>query len=374
MTAFLLFAASLAADPASPSITLTTPKAGESPVVRLSGLSKNAVAKFVESKPELASWQAVFRVAVEGQTTPARAMLGTYKADGESMIFEPRFPLAPGTEYRATFDPAKLPGQPAGKPITIKLTVPRADAPPAAVSAIYPSPDTLPENTLRLYIHFTAPMSRGNCYQHIKLLRADGTVVAYPFLELGEELWNPDATRFTLLFDPGRIKQGLVPREELGPPVEAGKSYSLVIDKDWTDGNGREMKESFKKAFKVSKPDDTPIDPENWKLKTPTSGGKRPLAVAFPKPLDWALLDRMVWVADAAGKVAEGTIAVSEKETKWAFTPTKPWAAGKYQLVVNTNLEDVCGNRVGSPFEIDVFKTPTRRLEVKTVSRNFDIK
>ena len=52
-----------------------------------------------------------------------------------------------------------------------------------------------------------------------------------PFLELDEELWSPDGTRFTLIFDPGRIKRGLKPREEVGPVLEAGKSYSLVIDR-----------------------------------------------------------------------------------------------------------------------------------------------
>jgi hypothetical protein len=289
-------------------------------------------------------------------------------------VFEPRFPLAPGTPYRATFDPAKFPGQPAGKIVTATLTIPKPDAPPAAVTAVYPSADTLPENTLRLYFHFSAPMTRGGAYQYLKLVRSDGTVVERPFLELGEELWNPDLTRFTLLFDPGRIKQGLVPREELGPAIEAGKEYTLVIDKAWRDGNGRELKEPFKKAFKVSKPDDTPIDPEHWKLTPPAAGGKVPLAVGFPKPIDHALLDSMVWVTDTAGKKIEGTIAVSDKETRWAFTPATAWAAGTYSLVVNTNLEDVCGNRVGSPFEIDVFKTPTRRLEVKTVKRDFVVR
>jgi hypothetical protein len=372
MFALLVLSAGLSADP-GPAISLHTPKPGDPAVVRVSGLSKDAVVKFADSKPDAAAWRAVFSVAVADQADGGVAMLGSYRADGDALVFEPRFPLALGTPYRASFDPAKLPGQPAGKVITVTLTIPRPDVPPAAVSTVYPSADTLPENTLRFYLHFSAPMSRGNCYQHIQLLREDGTQVKDPFLELGEELWNPDLTRFTLLIDPGRIKQGLVPREEMGPAIEAGKSYTLVIAKTWKDGNGREMKEAFKKSFKVAKPDDTPIDPENWKITPPAVNGKAPLVVTFPKPLDRALLDRMVWIT-LDGKTIEGTIAVSEKETKWAFTPTNPWAAGVYQLVVRTDLEDVCGNRVGSPFEIDVFKTPTRRLEVKTVSRKVEIK
>jgi hypothetical protein len=344
--------------------------------VRLAGLSKESVAGFVESKPDAAKWQALFRIAVAGGTdTAARpAMLGSYRVDDGAVLFTPRFPLVPGTSYQATFDPNRLPGGAGGKPVSVILSIPKPDAPPAAVTTVYPSAGTLPENTLRLYVHFSAPMSRGDVYQYFKLVRSDGTVVRYPFLELGEELWNPDRTRFTLLFDPGRIKQGLVPRQEMGPAIEAGKSYTFAIDKAWKDGNGREMKASYKKTFKVGKPDDTPIDPENWKLTVPASGGAGPLGVAFPKPLDRALLDTMVWVTDAAGKRVEGAIAVSDKETKWAFVPRKPWAAGKYRLVVDTNLEDVCGNRVGTPFEIDVFKTPTLRLEVKTVSRAFAVR
>ena len=58
-----------------------------------------------------------------------------------------------------------------------------------------------------------------------------------PFLELDEELWSPDGDSLHLVFDPGRIKRGLKPREEVGPVLEAGKSYSLVIDREWVDAS-----------------------------------------------------------------------------------------------------------------------------------------
>jgi hypothetical protein len=56
---------------------------------------------------------------------------------------------------------------------------------------------------------------RGEAYEHIKLLDAKGKPLEEVFLELGEELWDPEMKRFTLLFHPGRVKKGLVPREEL---------------------------------------------------------------------------------------------------------------------------------------------------------------
>ena len=93
-------------------------------------------------------------------------------------------------------------------------------------------------------------MSRGEAYRHIRLLDGAGKPVDTPFLELDEELWLRDGTRFTLLFDPGRIKRGLKPREELGPVLEAGKSYQLVIDRDWLDAEGNPLKTEFRKTLR----------------------------------------------------------------------------------------------------------------------------
>ena len=74
---------------------------------------------------------------------------------------------------------------------------------------VYPSADRLPENQLKFYLHFSAPMSQGDCYRHIKLLDARGKAVDLPFLELDQELWDPTGTRFTLFFDPWRIKRAI---------------------------------------------------------------------------------------------------------------------------------------------------------------------
>jgi hypothetical protein len=56
------------------------------------------------------------------------------------------------------------------------------------------------------------------------------------------------------------------------------------------------------------------------------------------------------------------------------FAPKSPWVAGEYKLVADTRLEDVCGNRVGEPFEIDVFKPVTRKIEAKTAERSFHVR
>src|SRR5262249_10500189 len=122
-------------------------------------------------------------------------------------------------------------------------------APPTEVARIYPTTDRLPENQLKFYIHFSAPMSRGEAYRRIHLLDADGIEMKDVFLELGEELWDPPMQRLTLLCDPARVKRGLRPREELGPVLEAGKDYSLVVDRQWRDANGHELATGARKSF-----------------------------------------------------------------------------------------------------------------------------
>ena len=49
----------------------------------------------------------------------------------------------------------------------------------------------LPANELKLYIYFSAPMSRGEAWKHIHLLDDAGKPVPLAFLELDQELWDP---------------------------------------------------------------------------------------------------------------------------------------------------------------------------------------
>ena len=92
------------------------------------------------------------------------------------------------------------------------------------------------------------------------------------------------------------------------------------------------------------------------------------------KPHDHALLGRMVWVTDAGGKKVPGEVTVGGGERVVTFAPKDRWARGQYKLVVDTRLEDVCGNRVGESFEVDVFKPVTGKIEAKTFERPFAVR
>ena len=49
----------------------------------------------------------------------------------------------------------------------------------------------------------------------------------------------------------------------------------------------------------------------------------------------------------------DGQSRVEARETRWVFVPHAPWRAGEYRLVVLSILEDLAGNQIGRPFEVD---------------------
>jgi hypothetical protein len=346
--------------------------------VNVTGLSKETLAGLSRLGNDTENWSRVFAVYVDRPGKDRKdqpAILGSYRLEKDTIRFEPRFPLVRGVRYRAVFDASSLPGHKGTKSREVVLSLPKpVSKPTTLVAHVYPSADVLPENLLRFYLHFSAPMSQGDSYRHIKLLDAKGKAVDLPFLELDQELWDPTGKRFTLFFDPGRIKRGLKPREELGPSLEEGKHYTLVIDRSWRDAEGNTLKETFRKNFRVGKPDDSQPDPKTWKLKPPAAGTSSAIRVTFPKAMDHALLHRLLWVIDAGGKKVDGKVQVGEREAEWLFTPARPWSEGTYNLVADTRLEDVSGNSIARPFEVDVLRPVQREIKTETIKRSYQVK
>ena len=367
-----------------PLLTLALTLAADGPSIRLgdggktievAGLPARDLDELARWKPDAESWASLFVVRLDRDTAPA--MLGAYRVEKGLLRFEPRFPLLRGVRYRAIVHLGVLPSKKGEKvePLETTLLLPKPKAgPPTVVAQVYPTADKLPENQLKFYLHFSAPMSRGELYQHVRLLDDKGKVVDKAFLDLDQELWDRDHKRVTLYFDPGRIKRGLKPREDLGPILEEGKRYTLEIDQKFLDGEGNPLKETYRKTFRVGPPDDTPPDPKTWKVTTPPPGRRDALVVILPKPMENALLHRMVWVADEKGDRIAGAVQVANEETRWSFTPEKAWAAGKYQLVVDTRLEDLAGNSVGRPFEVDLFRPVEGQIKAKYVKVPFELK
>jgi hypothetical protein len=211
-------------------------------------------------------------------------------------------------------------------------------------------------------------MRRGEAWQHIRLLDSHGAAVQSPFLEIDQELWDPANTRLTVLFDPGRIKRGLVPLSESGPTLEEGKRYTLAIGHEWLDANGTPLAADFSKPFRVVEAERKPLDPAEWHISPPRPGTAAALTVDFPRPLDYALLQHAITVDGV-----KGSVEVAPGETEWRFTPDAPWKPGDYRLTVNTKLEDLAGNRIGRAFDVDLFKEVTAQIQTETVSIPFRV-
>src|SRR5262249_40392957 len=137
--------------------------------------------------PGTKHWSSVFSVYAGAGDIPA--MVGSYSFERGVLVFRPRFPLSPGVQYRAVsrsasgpvagvFDGAKRSGE-AG----------------ARVEHIYPSANVLPSNLLKMYIIFSAPMSRGEAWKRIHLLDSKGKGIKGAFLEIDQELWDPEMRR-----------------------------------------------------------------------------------------------------------------------------------------------------------------------------------
>jgi hypothetical protein len=294
-------------------------------------------------------------------------LAGAASLENGSLVFRPAFPPAAGVRYRVVFTP------PGGAAIE-KTFEPAAKAatPSARVERIYPSADVLPSNQLRLYIYFSAPMSRGEAEQRIHVLDAAGKQLRGVFLP-GQELWDPQNRRLTMTFDPGRIKRDLASNRTMGPPIVQGRRYTILIDREWRDANGVAMAEPFKKVFRGGPAVRQPPDPKTWTITAPRAGGRTPLVVSFGRPMNYTLLQRMLKVADTRGQVS-GIVQVDKQETEWRFVPVQPWTAGPYQIVVDNDLEDLAGNKIGQPFDIDVFDKITPSLTTSYTTLPFQIR
>jgi len=327
-----------------------------------------------------ADWQALLRVSVkavaDAGSTPA--VTGKYTIAGGAVRFTPMFPFDEGRQYDVVLDAGRLPAVQdevpwrrqklaavVGRPAVARL-------PSTVVTHLYPSGDILPANQLRMYLHFSAPMDWRSGYDYVTLLDERGQEVVDAFLPLDADFWNDDRTRYTVFFDPGRVKRGILPNKQMGRALEAGKRYTLLVRREWRDGHGLPLKEEFRHELRAAPAIERPLTMREWSVGAPAAGTREPLVVTFPEPLDHGLLRRALGVA-RAGSPVEGEAAIADAETRWRFTPRDAWAPGDYHLVALAFLEDLAGNRIGRAFEVDNFERTDLTTEPERNTRTFTV-
>ena len=338
--------------------------------VRIAGLSDVELRALRDARLTDEAWVALLRVGVSGNDTAPVA--GDYVVERESLDFRPRFPFDRGQPYLVRFDPKKLP-TPRTTPVveeTVSLPAPELE-PSTIVTAVTPSSDTWPENLLRFYIHFSAPMSRRGAIGFVSLVDEKGRKLEDVFLEVNANLWNSDDTRFTVLLDPGRVKRGIQPNLELGRAIRERGRYTIVIDAAWRDAAGQPLKEAYRRDVKVSPPIERPLTPADWRVTSPRAGTRDPVSVTFPWPLDHALLQNAIGVSSADDQIVQGAVSTEADDTRWIFTPEAPWKRGPHELRILTLLEDPSGNQVGRAFEMKPGTAADSRPEPEMVAIPF---
>ena len=362
--------------PAEPVIRLVeNPENGKPAFVAVEGVDRRSMAAARRLTPASDEWKRIFDVRIvnaDGSPSPT-PVAGTYSAAGGVLQFTPLFPFDPGRRYEARYNPSGLESGADAKTIRAIVMRPAGPTPAATyVTHVFPSASVVPENQLRMYIHFSAPMGRRGGLDHVKLLDEKGGEVVDPFLPLDAEFWNADRTRYTLFFDPGRQKRGILPNRQMGPSLVAGRSYTLMVDREWIDGHGNPLRETFTRKFRVGEPDLQPLDYRTWRVQAPAPGTRNPLSVAFPEPLDHGLLMRAIGVR-RDGQPVTGEVRVEADERRWIMTPAADWTPGRYELIALSILEDLAGNRIGRAFEIETFERVDKEVEPEVTTIPFDL-
>jgi hypothetical protein len=319
--------------------------------VRVTGLSSDELSALGAAKWPVERWQELVAVAVEDAA--GAFVAGTYRVTADAIEFAPAYPFDPGRTYVVRIDPARLPSPRPDSVATLALRLPEEDpGAPTIVTGIDPDADLWPANLLRFYVHFSGAMPRAPAAHLIQLLDDGGNPVGDALLQSPVDFWSPDQRRYTVFFDPGRVKRGLVPHQTLGRALQSGRRYTLVIDRAWKDVFGRPLASEFRKSFLVGPPVERPLRLQDWTVATPRTGTREPLRVTVPWPLDRALFERSLGVV-SHGEGIEGASSVHAGETEWRFTPAGEWQRVPYEVVVLGILEDVSGNMIDQAFEVE---------------------
>jgi len=283
------------------------------------------------------SWSDSLQVFVQGSTIP---ISGTCSVTGNNLYFAPDFPFEEGIGYRFNYF---------GKDTLI--VIPETKKKAALVIQIYPTTDQIPENLLRFYIYFNSPMRDGNFLDYIHLLDEEGNDLKGVFFDNQYELWSENFTRLTILVDPGRVKTGLRANVQLGRAFQKGKRYKLVIDKNWKTLGGQTLAKNYVKEFYGAEADLIAPDKELWNVTAPEANSKKPLIIRFGQSIDHVSARKFMNITDHSQALIAGELKLENDDSVMRFYPNKKWQDGKYQILINSRLEDIVGNNLNGLFD-----------------------
>jgi hypothetical protein len=300
------------------------------------------------------------QVRLQKHTDP---VLGEFENEDGAIVFKPVVPFTAGLIYEV-FSQTEMIG-------SVSIPLP-AYTKKTALIQIYPTTDTVPENLLKIYLQFSAPMREGEALQYIHLLDENKDTLHDVFLDLQPELWNKERTALTLWLDPGRIKRDLIPNRKMGNPLRKGNWYTLAVSSEWKDVQGLPLQNTTNKRFFVRERDSRSPELTSWNIQIPKAGTNQSLQLSFGESLDYFLLGETISIANEKSEEIPGEIKISDKERTIVFIPLQPWKEGSYRIKVKAILEDLAGNNLNRPFDRDI-KTQKQVLDKDIFEREFVI-
>ena len=264
---------------------------------------------------------------------------GSFKKVAQDLVFIPKFSLLQNVSYVLRSKSLRFP---------FSLKAESTAAP--AVTHIFPTADTLPENLLRMYIQFSQPMKTTGNIEKIRLKNEKGQEIKGAIFNNVYELWDDTQTQLTIIFDPSRVKTGLIANETLGRALQPNKTFKIIID-DLEDIYGNTLAQPYIKTFSVTKADIISPDTESWRLNLPKSRSKSPLSINFQHSIDRMSLMSRIQLFNENNEVVNGAISIKNEEKTWEFIPNEEWVDGEYVLKVNSRLADPSGNNLNGLFD-----------------------
>lgn len=264
---------------------------------------------------------------------------GEFKKTGKDLVFIPEFPLLATVSYKLKSENE-----------TFNFSLKEKIHPIPIVTKIHPTSDTLPENLLRMYIQFSNPMKVVGNIEKIQLIDENEQEVKGAIFNNVYELWDDSQTQLTIIFDPSRVKTGLLANEALGRALQLNKKYKIVIQ-DLEDIYGQKLTESYVKPFSVIAEDVISPDTDSWEFVLPKSLSKKPLTIQFKNSIDKMSLLHRIRLFNTNNAIIKGTILIENEEKTWKFIPQEKWIAGNYTLKINSRLADPSGNNLNGLFD-----------------------
>jgi hypothetical protein len=291
---------------------------------------------------------------------------GSWERDGDIARFIPRFAAVGGTVFAVVGRQDARQGWSERARVVATGTRP---APTTVVETIDPGCDQVPANLLRFSVTFSEAMEEGTAAGRIHLHDASGAELQGTLLDMPPELWARDRRRLTVLLEPGRIKRGLQPNVQAGPPLREGAIVSVVIDADMRDATGAELAIGAQRSYRVGAAVRSRVDPARWEVRWPEAV-RDPLVIRFDRPLDRALAQRCIRLMDGHGQPVPGHASLDENSSTWVFTPADYDGAGlgaAWSLHVDTRLEDLAGNSVRRVFDRDMQRADDDSIDASSV-------